>query len=87
MSAWCSGTCSHLGELNGRQEASWRKTVELLGGDEGAARQVALFTEEHAPEDCAADEWPVVRGAAFADVAAPAAAVGRVPKALSPPKG
>ncbi len=51
----------YLGELNGRQEASWRKTVELIGQDEDAPRQVALFPEEHAPEEVGAGEFPVVR--------------------------
>ena len=52
----------YLGELNGRQEAAWRKTVELLGEEEAAARrQVALFPEEHAPLDSAEGEAPVVR--------------------------
>ena len=51
----------YLGELNGRQEASWRKTVELIGQNEDAPRQVALFPEEHAPEEVGAGEFPVVR--------------------------
>ena len=51
----------YLGELNGRQEASWRKTVELIGQDEDAPRQVALFPEEYAPEEVGAGEFPVVR--------------------------
>ena len=52
----------YLGELNGRQEAAWRKTVELLGQDDAAApQQVALFPEEHAPLEAAANEAPVVR--------------------------
>ena len=51
----------YLGELNGHQEASWRKTVELIGQDEDAPRQVALFPEEHAPEEVGAGEFPVVR--------------------------
>jgi len=38
-----------LGELNGRQEASWRKTVELFDAEGTAPRQVALFPEEHLP--------------------------------------
>jgi hypothetical protein len=38
-----------LGELNGRQEASWRKTVELFGQDDQAPRQVALFPEDRLP--------------------------------------
>ena len=51
----------YLGELNGNQEASWRKTVDLCGMDDAAPRQVALFPEEHAPAQVAADELPVVR--------------------------
>jgi hypothetical protein len=51
----------YLGELNGCQEASWRKTVGLIGQDEDAPRQVALFPEEHAPAEVGAGEFPVVR--------------------------
>jgi hypothetical protein len=51
----------YLGELNGRQEASWRKTVDLFGEDEDAPQQAALFPEEHAPDEAAAAEQPVVR--------------------------
>jgi transposase len=51
----------YLGELNGRQEASWRKTVELFGQDEEAPREVSLFPEQHAPETVGAGEAPVVR--------------------------
>jgi transposase len=51
----------YLGELNGRQEASWRKTVGLFGQDEDAPQQVALFPEEHAPEAGAEGEMPIVR--------------------------
>jgi hypothetical protein len=51
----------YLGELNGRQEASWRKTVEIFGQDEDAPQQVALFPEEHAPDEEGPGEWPVVR--------------------------
>ena len=51
----------YLGELNGPQEASWRKSVELFGQEEGAPRQVALFPEEHAPLPSADDLWPIVR--------------------------
>jgi transposase len=40
----------YLGELNGRQEASWRRTVELFDQDEAAPRQVSLFPEEHLPQ-------------------------------------
>jgi transposase len=51
----------YLGELNGVQESSWRKTVELFGQDEDAPRQVALFPEEHAPAPVGVEEFPVVR--------------------------
>ena len=51
----------YLGELNGVQESSWRKTVELFGQDEDAPRQVALFPEEHAPAHVGVEEFPVVR--------------------------
>lgn len=53
----------YLGELNGRQEASWRKTVDLFGQDDDAPQQVALFPEEHAPVQCDDDddELPIVR--------------------------
>jgi transposase len=39
----------HLGELNGCQEASWRRTVELFGQDQTAPQQVSLFPEAHLP--------------------------------------
>ena len=39
----------YLGELNGHQQASWRKTVELFAQDETTPRQVSLFPEEHLP--------------------------------------
>ena len=51
----------YLGELNGVQESSWRKTVELFGQDEDAPRQVALFPEEHAPAQVGVEEFPIVR--------------------------
>src|SRR5437773_2415681 len=51
----------YLGELNGRQEASWRKSVEIFGQDDGVAQQVALFPEEYAPDTLGADELPIVR--------------------------
>jgi transposase len=50
----------YLGELNGRQEASWRKTVEVFGEEEAAPQQVALFPEEHAPEVEERDQFAVV---------------------------
>jgi hypothetical protein len=51
----------YLGEINGIQEAAWRRTVELFGQDESAPQQVALFSEEHAPVALRADDLPVVR--------------------------
>jgi transposase len=51
----------YLGELNGRQEASWRKSVEIFGQDDEAPQQVALFPEEHAPDTLGTDELPIVR--------------------------
>ena len=52
----------YLGELNGRQEASWRKSVDLFAGDEDAPQQVALFPEDHAPVESSADDaLPIVR--------------------------
>ena len=40
----------YFGELNGCQEASWRKTVELFGHDQTEPQQVSLFPETHLPE-------------------------------------
>lgn len=51
----------YLGELNGRQEASWRKSVDLFGQDDDAHQQVALFPDEHAPVQRAGDDLPIVR--------------------------
>ena len=51
----------YLGELNGRQEASWRKSVELFGQEDDAPPPVALFPEEHAPAPSAGDALPIVR--------------------------
>lgn len=51
----------YLGEINGIQEAAWRKTVDLFGQDDEAPLQVALFCDEHAPETLRADDLPVVR--------------------------
>ena len=50
----------YLGELNGRQEVAWRKTVELFGQDPGQPTQVALFDENHAPTVCVEGEVPIV---------------------------
>jgi transposase len=41
----------YLGELNGRQERSWRKTVEIFDPETSGLRQAALFAEEHLPRD------------------------------------
>ena len=51
----------YLGELNGVQESSWRKTVDLFGQDDDAPQQVALFPEEHAPAHVGVEEFPIVR--------------------------
>ena len=52
----------YLGELNGRQEASWRKTVEVFGQNDNAPQQVALFPDAHAPVENANDfSLPIVR--------------------------
>jgi transposase len=50
----------YLGELNGRQEASWRKTVDLFGQDDAAPQQVALFPDDLAPAACPDDTLPIV---------------------------
>jgi transposase len=51
----------YLGEINGVQQAAWRKTVELFGQDDDAPQQVALFPAEQAPEALRADDFPIVR--------------------------
>jgi transposase len=51
----------YLGELNGRQEVSWRKTVAVFSEDDDTPQQVALFPEEHAPEELGVEELPIVR--------------------------
>jgi len=51
----------YLGELNGRQESSWRRTVELFGQDDDAPTQVVLFPEDHAPVQADDNDLPVVR--------------------------
>lgn len=51
----------YLGELNGRQEASWRKTVDLFGQDDAAPQQAALFPDDLAPAACPDDSLPIVR--------------------------
>jgi len=50
----------YLGELNGRQEASWRKTVGLFGQDETAPQQAALFPDHLAPAASADDTLPII---------------------------
>ncbi len=43
----------HLGEINDSQQAAWRRTIEVFAegpsGEEGRARQMALFPEGEAP--------------------------------------
>ena len=50
----------YLGELNGRQEASWRKTIELFGQDDTQPQQVALFPDTHAPSSLAEGDVPIL---------------------------
>lgn len=46
----------YLGELNGTQQASWRKTVTLFASDgQEPPRQAALFAEDHLPVECEAE--------------------------------
>ena len=51
----------YLGELNGRQESSWRRTVELFGQDEEAPQRAVLFPEDHAPAQSDDHDLPIVR--------------------------
>jgi transposase len=51
----------YLGEINGIQEAAWRKTVDLFGKDDEAPQQVALFPDEQVTDAQQADDLPVVR--------------------------
>lgn len=51
----------YLGELNGHQERSWRKTVHLFGQDGTAPQQAFLFPDEHAPVETADSDLPIVR--------------------------
>ena len=51
----------YLGELNGRQEASWQKTIDLFASEgDPAPQQVSLFPEEHLPLDVGHREIPAV---------------------------
>ena len=71
-----------LGELNGVQESSRRKTVELFGQD-GAA----LFPQEHAPAPGGAEEVSRRARAPGANGPAPAAPTGRQRGANGAPAG
>ena len=51
----------YLGELNGTQEASWRKTIEVLDPEQTAVQQVALFPEDRAPEPMDVSDVAIVR--------------------------
>jgi len=51
----------YLGELNGRQEASWQKTIDLFAHEgDAATQQVSLSPEEHMPLDVGGREIPAV---------------------------
>jgi transposase len=51
----------YLGELNGRQEESWQKSIDLFAMDGDAApQQVSLFPEEHLPLDRGQREVPAI---------------------------
>ena len=51
----------YLGELNGRQEASWQKTIDLFASEgDPAPQQVSLFPEEHLPLDVGQRAIPAV---------------------------
>lgn len=51
----------YLGELNGRQESSWQKTIDLFVHEgESAPQQVSLFPEEHMPLDVGGRDIPAV---------------------------
>jgi transposase len=39
----------YLGELNGRQEAAWRKSIDLFSEEGSDPQQASLFPEEHLP--------------------------------------
>jgi transposase len=51
----------YLGELNGRQESSWRKSVDVFGQDGDVPQQIALFPDEHAPVQTDDESLPIVR--------------------------
>lgn len=45
----------YLGEINGSQQASWRKTIEVLEDGQESAKTMALFSEDRPVEITAAD--------------------------------
>ena len=51
----------YLGELNGRQEASWQKTIDLFAHDgTSVAQKISLFPEEHLPLDVKHRDIPAI---------------------------
>ncbi|NKB15684.1 MAG: IS1634 family transposase [Sphingomonadales bacterium] len=51
----------YLGELNGRQEVSWQKTIDLFARDgDCSPQQVSLFPQEHLPADSSQREIPAI---------------------------
>ena len=50
----------YLGELNGIQEAAWRKTVHLFADDAQSPQQASLFPEQFAPLPNPSDPVPIV---------------------------
>jgi transposase len=46
----------YLGEINSSQQASWRRTIDLLEVGQPRRRTVALFAEDRAPADGEEDE-------------------------------
>lgn len=51
----------YLGELNGTQEASWQRTIDLFASEgDGRPQQVSLFPEEHLPVSRDHGEVPVI---------------------------
>jgi transposase len=52
----------YLGELNGRQEASWQKSIDLFSEDDTTPRQARLFPEEHSPiNEVGLEEVPIIQ--------------------------
>jgi len=50
----------YLGELNGIQEAAWRKSVQLFTDDAQPPQQASLFPEQFAPLPNPGDSVPIV---------------------------